>query len=122
MTTQNVLTVLGAIGIFGYLFHIHKTQKRIMATLAQFEDALNRIDEATTATAEELRSLREELTNAGLDAETEASVLARLNTAADRLEAVGASVEEPVPAEEEPTEEPTPGEPTPGEGEETTED
>lgn len=71
--------------------------KHIMATLQEFETALLRIDNATTNIAEQLRDLKEQVTNAGLSAENEAQVLSRLETAATQLEAVGASVENPVP-------------------------
>lgn len=68
-----------------------------MATLAQFETALTRIDTATTAIAQQLRDLKDQVTNAGLSADVEAQVLSRLETAATQLEAVGQSVENPVP-------------------------
>lgn len=76
--------------------------KHIMATLEAFETALSRIDTATTNIAEQLRELKEQVTNAGLSAEVEAQVLSRLETAATQLEAVGASVENPVPDPEQP--------------------
>lgn len=105
------------IPIFIFISRILKNQKQIMATQAQFETALNRIDAATTATAEKLRELAAQIEGAGLSAEVESSVLARLETAASQLEAIGGNVENPVP--EEPTEEqPTPGEPTEGSEEE----
>jgi ABC-type transporter Mla subunit MlaD len=76
------------------IINLNKTQ---MATLEQFESALNRIDTATTGIADQLRDLKEQLTNAGLSADVEAQVLSRLETAATQLEAVGTSVENPVP-------------------------
>lgn len=76
---------------------INQKTDKIMATQEQFESALTRIDAATTAIADQLRDLRDQITNAGLSAEVEASVLARLETAATQLEAVGQSVENPTP-------------------------
>jgi archaellum component FlaC len=76
---------------------INQKLDKIMASQQQFETALNRIDAATTAIATQLRDLKEQLTNAGLSADVEAQVLTRLETAATQLEAVGQSVENPVP-------------------------
>lgn len=69
----------------------------IMAKQEQFDAVITRIDAATTAIADQLRDLKEQLTNAGLSAEVEAAVLARLETSATQLEAVGKDPENPVP-------------------------
>jgi hypothetical protein len=82
---------------FLYSFFNHLKLKRIMASLQEFEQALSRIDAATTDIADDLRKLTEDLQNAGLPASVEADVLARLNAAADRLEAIGGNVANPDP-------------------------
>lgn len=69
----------------------------IMASLEQFQSALDRIDAATTKIAGQLRDLKDQITNAGLPAELEQQVLTRLETSATQLEAVGTSVENPAP-------------------------
>lgn len=76
---------------------IQKQNQKIMATIEQFESALSRIDTATTNIANQLRDLKDQIANQGLSADVEASVLGRLETAATQLEAVGQSVENPVP-------------------------
>lgn len=73
-----------------------------MASLEQFETALSRIDAATTNIANQLRDLRDQIANQGLPADVESTVLTRLETAATQLEAVGQSVENPVPPIEPP--------------------
>lgn len=60
-----------------------------MVTETQFQEVVTRIDNATNAIAEQLRQIKEELANAGLSAEVEASVFAQLESAATKLEAVG---------------------------------
>jgi chromosome segregation ATPase len=80
-----------------------KTQnKKIMASLEQFESALSRIDTATTNIANQLRDLKDQIANQGLPADVENTVLSRLETAATQLEQVGQSVENPVPPVEPP--------------------
>ena len=75
-----------------------------MAKIEDFESALNKIDVATDNIAEDLRALKEELTNVGLPADVEDSVLARLEATAQKLEAIAAETpeegEEPVEDEE----------------------
>lgn len=132
MTTQNVLTVLGAIGIFGYLFRIHKTQKRIMSKQDLMNDLLRRLDSATNEIAKDLETLLEREKDNISD-----ESLSSFGGIVTRLETMGKdTLPEPTeePTEEEPTEEPTPGEDIPGTdqdgnpsdgtitGEETTED
>jgi septal ring factor EnvC (AmiA/AmiB activator) len=79
------------------LKELKSQNKKIMADLAQFEAALTRIDAATTKIADQLRELRDQIANQGLPADVETTVLARLETAATQLEAVGASPENPAP-------------------------
>ena len=92
---------------------IYKQNQKIMATIEQFESALNRIDTATTSIANQLRDLKDQISNQGLSADVEANVLARLETAATQLEAVGKSVENPVP-EPTPADQPGGGSDNPG--------
>jgi hypothetical protein len=94
--TWGLIVVTGAV--------IIKNQNKIMATLEQFEAALARIDAATTDIAADIQSLKDQIAGAGLPAEVENSVLARLDTIAGQLEAIGGSVENPVPVPEPPTE------------------
>lgn len=81
------------------LFYIIKNQETIMATLAQFEAALARIDAATTDIAADLQALKDQIAGAGLSSEVESEVLAKLEAAASKLEGIGGSVENPVPDE-----------------------
>ena len=71
--------------------------ENIMAKQEQFESVLSRIDTATNKIAEQLRALKDQISNQGLPGDVEDQVLARLETAATQLEAVGASPENPVP-------------------------
>lgn len=84
-----------------------------MATIEQFEAALNRIDAATTNIANELRDLKDQIAGQGLSAEVEANVLARLEAKATQLEEMSQTVENPVP-EPPITEGPASGEGNPG--------
>lgn len=83
--------------IFTFTKLIHQQNNKIMADIQAFETALNRIDTATTNIANQLRDLKDKLANQGLPADVENTVLARLESAATQLEAVGQSVENPVP-------------------------
>lgn len=67
------------------------------ARMEAFDAALGRIDAATTAVAEEIRELKDQIAAGGLTPEQEADVLARLEAAAARLEGIGADPENPVP-------------------------
>lgn len=82
-------------------FLYKRNYKIIMAKLEDFEAILNRVDEATNDIAAEMRDIKEELTNAGLPADVEDSVLARLEATAQKLEAIAGETPED---EEEPTE------------------
>lgn len=70
---------------------------QIMAKQEQFDAVLTRIDAATNKIADQLRALKDQIANQGLPGDVEDAVLARLETAATQLEAVGASPENPVP-------------------------
>ena len=97
----------------------------IMATMGQFQQALSRIDTATSAAAQVLTEVRAKVaeleTNAGISASDEASVLGQLDAAANALEQMGKSPENPVPVDPGTPTEPTnptptePANPTPGE-------
>lgn len=65
-----------------------------MAKLQDMTDALDRIDTATNEVATELTDLKKQLTNAGLPADVEDTVLARLQAAATKLEGVGKPTDE----------------------------
>jgi hypothetical protein len=65
--------------------------KKIMGTIEQFQAQLSRIDAATSGIADELRRLKDQITNAGMPPEIELQVLNDLTAAADRLEGIGKS-------------------------------
>lgn len=69
----------------------------IVATLADFQTALTRIDTATTEIAADIQRLLDKIAAGGLSDTEEAQVLAQIGTLAERLEGIGASVENPVP-------------------------
>lgn len=71
-----------------------------MATLAEFQQALDRINAATTDIAGDIQSLKDQIAGQGLPADVENQVLGQLNDIATKLEAIGQSVENPVPGDE----------------------
>lgn len=77
----------------------HFKIKQLMADVAQFQAVIDRIDGATNNIAGDLRTIKEQLEGAGLSAELEAEILAKLDSAATKLEAVAAETPEQ-PAEE----------------------
>jgi septal ring factor EnvC (AmiA/AmiB activator) len=85
--------------LFTEIKSINSKIETIMATIEQFESALSRIDAATTKTAQELQALKDQIAGAGLPAELESEVLAKLEAAATKLEGIGGNVENPVPDE-----------------------
>lgn len=91
---------IGALILFAIIistaFIHYQIKQSNMATEEQFNALLNRIDAATNDIAAELRSLKDKIAGGGLDAATEAQVLARLGAAADKLENTG---KEDVPPE-----------------------
>lgn len=82
-------------------FHEHKDRdkkiSKIMASLEQFEQALSRIDQATSTIAERITELENEIKNLGLTSDQEEQLLARTEGLASALEAMGKSPENPVP-------------------------
>ena len=72
-----------------FSFFIHNQNRSIMATNEQFEALLTRIDNSTNGIAQQLRDLKDQLANQGLPKELEDAILAKLETAAAKLEAVG---------------------------------
>jgi hypothetical protein len=69
----------------------------IVATLADFQNALTRIDTATTEIAADIQRLLDKIAAGGLTDAEEATVLDQIGALATRLEGIGASVENPVP-------------------------
>ena len=68
-----------------------------MATEEQFAAAFERLNTATTAVANLIRQLRDDLASGGLTPEQEADKLAKLGLAADALEAMAQNPTNPVP-------------------------
>lgn len=83
-----------------------KIDKLMAATEAQFNEVLGRIDTATTALANKITALQEEIKGAGLPESVENSVLSKLGVFATTLEGLAKDPENPTP--ETPTEEPQP--------------
>ncbi len=77
-----------------------------MASLEQFRTALQRIDTATTAIAERIRALEDQIRNSGIPAETENQLVTELESFATSLEQMGRSPENPVPNEPPPAPQP----------------
>lgn len=77
--------------------------QEIMATLTQFQDALTRINTATSSVAAVLLQIRDKVaqleTNAGISANEETSVVNQLSGIATSLEDMAKTPENPVPTE-----------------------
>lgn len=71
-------------------------------TAEDFAAVIKRIDDATTAEADRLKALKDQIAALGLDATTEESIFAQLDASAARLEGLGSDPENPVPQPEEP--------------------
>lgn len=84
----HVLIGIGILNLFFSLF-IHNQNVTIMATDEQFEALLTRIDNSTNGIAQQLRDLKDQIANQGLPKDVEDRILAKLETAATKLEAVG---------------------------------
>lgn len=81
-------------------------------TAEDFAAVIKRIDDATTAEADRLKALKDQIAGLGLDATTEESIFSQLDAAAARLEGIGSDPADPVPQPEEPN----PNTPAPDEG------
>lgn len=78
-----------------------------MATLQDFQTALDRVNAATTTIAERIRTLEESISNMGLTAEQEQQIHTQLTGIADGLEQMAQTPENPVPVDPNtPTEQP----------------
>lgn len=103
MSNKLISLVALGIGVANlYLLFLNNSKlNTIMATQAQFNDVLNRIDNATNQAADAIRGLREEirqlLDNAGITGAEEDAVLGRLDTVATNLEGIAADPANPVP-------------------------
>ena len=78
--------------------------EKIMAEQENFESVLNRIDDATNNVAADLRRIKDMIEGQGLPASVEDQILARLENAASKLEAVAAEMPEEPEQPEEPGE------------------
>lgn len=97
--------------VHGQLGQVLANQEKIMAKLEDFQTQLSRVDAATNKIAEDLQKLKDQIAGSGMDAETEASVLAQLDAAATKLEGIGKPADTPTDPTEptEPTEPPVEG-------------
>lgn len=83
--------------LFSEIKSINTKIEKIMATEQEWLDVLSRIDVATTNIAEDIRSLKEQLTGQGLPQEVEDRIKAQLEAKATQLEGIAADTENPVP-------------------------
>lgn len=89
---------------------IEKGVKDIMSLVEdQFNQLLNRMDEATNLVADELRNLREIVKDSGMSASKEQEVVQKLTSSIAKLEGVGKKEDAPPPAGEVPPQGPEPG-------------
>lgn len=75
-----------------------KQNTEIMATQEQFNEVISRIGAAMENVAADIRSIKEQLSGAGLPAEVEDSILTQLEGIATRAESIAAETPE-TPAE-----------------------
>lgn len=69
----------------------------IMASMEQFQAALQQVDQETTRIGNYIQQLLEQLNRTDLTDAQEEQLLAAIGAAADRLRSVGTTVENPVP-------------------------
>jgi hypothetical protein len=81
------------------LMDIQKTGRKIMTTITQWTEKFSRIDAATTTIGQGIIVLLDRLRTGGLSDEEETQVLTDIEVRAAALEAIAASVENPVPVE-----------------------
>lgn len=74
-------------------------KEQAMTTAQQMNDALERVNQATTKIAELIRKLIEQQQTGGMTEEEETAVQTKLLAAADALEKMAGSAEDPVPQE-----------------------
>lgn len=97
-----ILLVLFGIGL-GIIYLIYLNRKT-MATIAEFQQALTDINAATTNIADDITRLTDQLGTGGLSADEEAQVLTDLRAAADRLRSVADVTPEAPEGDEPPVE------------------
>jgi hypothetical protein len=68
-----------------------------MATQADYDALIDRLNAATSKVAGVLRDLRDKLAAGGMTADEEAAELAKLGAVADSLDALGADPTNPIP-------------------------
>lgn len=88
---------MGFFLFFGRVRDIAQQIQFIMATLAEFKAALDKITAATDNIAADLKRLADKIEQGGISATDEAELLATLNAAATKLEEVAAINSEPTP-------------------------
>jgi|GEM_PF-6940976 len=68
---------------------VEQQERKLMATIEAFEAEFKRVDEATNKIAKELYDVYDRLKDAGLSPEVEDAILAKLRSAAEKLEGIG---------------------------------
>jgi hypothetical protein len=81
------------------LLRQHQMEVRIMASLNTFTELLTAVDAETTRIGAKIQTLIDQLAAGGLSAEEEATVLAGLGAAADKLKGIGVDPADPVPVD-----------------------
>ena len=79
------------------IHRLERQMEQIMASNAQFAEALARVDVATTRIGADIQTLLARIQAGGLSEAEEAQVLTDIGTRAAALEAIADSVENPVP-------------------------
>lgn len=98
MTLWSFLNIFGRLGrLEAWVAKIPQLEAELMDMKVKFVETLQAIDAATTAIAEDLAELKAKIEGAGMTAADEAEVLAKLTEAADKLKAMAADPEVPVP-------------------------
>lgn len=88
------------------LLIILKLKQMANVTKQMFDDVLNAIDSETNRVAQALEDLKGSIEGNGLDAETEAEVLSKLDAIKSKLTGIAADPNNPVPNEPVEPEEP----------------
>lgn len=74
-----------------------KLEQFMAKTAEDFAGVIKRIDDATSAEAQRLKDLKDQIATLGLDASVEENIFTQLDAAATRLEGIGSDPENPVP-------------------------